>query len=143
MSRIVNLIFVAVFEGPIMLLTTVKFIFMQYQYIHCSTSLYVHTPSLKKYNFCHKQIYLFLAGKGLKFKRSNGEFSKASLKIPLTIKSRQLRSITPSIRSSHTGNKVEEVNGYPYICFIMEFGGSRETTKTREPHPWPWSCSPC
>ena len=42
-----------------------KFIFMQYQYIHCSTSLYVHTPSLKKYNFCHKQIYLSLAGKGL------------------------------------------------------------------------------
>ena len=64
-SRIVNLIFVAVFEGPIMLLTTVKFIFMQYQYIHCSTSLYVHTPSLKKYNFCHKQIYLSLARKGL------------------------------------------------------------------------------
>ena len=64
-SRIVNLIFVAVFEGPIMLLTTVKFIFMQYQYIHYSTSLYVHTPSLKKYNFCHKQIYLSLAGKGL------------------------------------------------------------------------------
>ena len=66
MSRIVNLIFVAVFEGPIMLLTTVKFICMQYQYIHCSTSLYVHTPSLKKYNFCHKQIYLSLAGKGLR-----------------------------------------------------------------------------
>ena len=65
-SRIVDLIFVAVFEGPIMLLTTVKFIFMQYQYIHCSTSLYVHTPSLKKYNFCHIQIYLSLAGKGLK-----------------------------------------------------------------------------
>ena len=64
-SRIVNLIFMAVFEGPIMLLTTVKFIFMQYQYIHCSTSLYVHTPSLTKYNFCHKQIYLSLAGKGL------------------------------------------------------------------------------
>ena len=67
-SRIVNLIFVAVFEGPIMLLTTVKFIFMQYQYIHCSTSLYVHTHFLKKYNFCHIQIYLSLAGKGLKYK---------------------------------------------------------------------------
>ena len=65
-SRIVNLIFMAVFEGTVMLLTTVKFIFMQYQYIHYSTSLYVHTPSLKKYNFCHKQIYLSLAGKGLK-----------------------------------------------------------------------------
>ena len=63
---IVNHIFVAVFEGPIMLLTTVKFIFMQYQYIHCSTSLYVHTPFLKKYNFCHKQIYLSLPGKGLR-----------------------------------------------------------------------------
>ena len=69
-SRIVNLIFVAVFEGPIMLLTTVKFIFMQYQYIHYSTSLYVHTPSLKKYNFCHKQIYLSLAGKGLMLEMS-------------------------------------------------------------------------
>ena len=66
-SRIVNLIFMAVFKGPIMLLTTVKFIFMQYQYIHCSASLYVHTPSLKRYNFCHKQIYLSLAGKGLNY----------------------------------------------------------------------------
>ena len=63
MSEIGTLIFVAVFEGPIILL---KICEIQLQvYIHCSIYLYAPAPSLKKCNFCHEQIYLSLVGKGL------------------------------------------------------------------------------
>ena len=64
-SEIGSPIFVAVFEGPIILLKICEFIYKYHHYIHCSIYLYAPAPSLKKCNFCYEQIYLSLAGKGL------------------------------------------------------------------------------
>ena len=118
-SRIANLIFVAVFTGriiPLILLITVKFIFMQYQYIHCSTSLYIHTPSLKKYNFCHKQIYLSLVRKGLKCFSKKVLYSLAMSRFGTNIKASiahlvKCLVLSHAVRQWHTSSGLE-----PYQC---------------------------